>query len=263
MALLLIKFVLFLFCAACVSGRLTTVHNNTSQREDQKNQDNLLSECHYSDPAVGACIRRAAERARAVLARGAPALAVQPLDPLAVPSIRLRQHSAPHNHFKYDAWLSDVVLHGLTKYEFNKLDVYPEDLKVTANITLPHLEMFSEYVILGEFQMLPVESTGKMSVNFTKCTAALEALGARVHKRILIRDAAVRLRCSGPLQAALMEAHSTTGEMEMITQHVARMHAAELAGEVQPALETALAMVLEDVANKFLKHMPADAVFPN
>lgn len=28
--------------------------------------------------------------------------------------------------------------------------------------------MFSEYVILGEFQMLPVESTGKMSVNFSK-----------------------------------------------------------------------------------------------
>lgn len=82
----------------------------------------VLAECHYSDPAVAACIRRAAERARPLLARGAPALAVQPLEPLTVPSIRLRQHNAPHNHFKYDAWLSDVVLHGLTKYDFNKLE---------------------------------------------------------------------------------------------------------------------------------------------
>ncbi|XP_048006499.1 uncharacterized protein LOC125241860 [Leguminivora glycinivorella] len=206
------------------------------------------------DPAVSACIERVATAARGVLARGAPALGVQPLEPLRVPSLRLRQHHVPSRNFKYDAWLTDVTLHGLTNYSFNRLDVYPEQLKVTTNISLPLLSMFSEYVILGEFQMLPVESTGKMSVNFTECTASIEAAGARAHKRLVVRDAAVRLRCAGPLRADLMEAHSTTGEMEMITEHIARMHAAEVAGEVQPALETALAMVLEDVANKFLKH---------
>lgn len=47
------------------------------------------------------------------------------------------------------------------------------------------------------------------------CTAALEALGARVHKRMVIRDATVKLRCTGPVKADLMEAHSTTGEMGM------------------------------------------------
>lgn len=46
--------------------------------------------------------------------------------------------------------------------------VYPEELKVTANISLPQLHMHGEYVVLGEFQMLPVESTGKMAANFSK-----------------------------------------------------------------------------------------------
>ncbi|XP_063372490.1 uncharacterized protein LOC134660645 [Cydia amplana] len=202
------------------------------------------------DPAVSKCIERVATAARSVLARGAPALGVQPLEPLRVPSIRLRQHNVPARSFKYDAWLADVTLHGLTDYSFNRLDVYPEELKVTTNISLPLLAMFSEYVILGEFQMLPVESTGKMSVNFTQCTASIEAVGARAHTRLVVRDAAVRLRCAGPLRADLMDAHSSTGEMEMITEHIARMHAGDIAGEVQPALETALAMVLEDVANK-------------
>ncbi|XP_063634652.1 uncharacterized protein LOC134805267 [Cydia splendana] len=212
------------------------------------------------DPAVSKCIERVATAARSVLARGAPALGVQPLEPLRVPSIRLRQHNVPARSFKYDAWLADVTLHGLTDYSFNRLDVYPEELKITTNISLPLLAMFSEYVILGEFQMLPVESTGKMSVNFTaQCTASIEAVGARAHKRLVVRDAAVRLRCAGPLHADLMDAHSSTGEMEMITEHIARMHAGDIAGEVQPALETALAMVLEDVANKFLKHLPADS----
>lgn len=46
--------------------------------------------------------------------------------------------------------------------------VFPDDLKVTANISLPRLEMTGDYVVLGEFQMLPVESTGKLSANFCK-----------------------------------------------------------------------------------------------
>ncbi|KAL4705662.1 hypothetical protein ACJJTC_011224 [Scirpophaga incertulas] len=39
------------------------------------------------------------------------------------------------NKFKYDAWLSDITLRGLTNYSFNNLDVFPEDMKVTANIS--------------------------------------------------------------------------------------------------------------------------------
>ncbi|XP_063547460.1 uncharacterized protein LOC134754915 isoform X2 [Cydia strobilella] len=264
MGLILMKLILLAVCAVSVSGRrLPTGRNDTTETGDHQN--NPLSECHYSDPAVSKCIERVATaaRTRSVLARGAPALGVQPLEPLRVPSIRLRQHNVPARSFKYDAWLADVTLHGLTDYSFNRLDVYPEELKVNTNISLPLLAMFSEYVILGEFQMLPVESTGKMSVNFTQCTASIEAVGARAHKRLVVRDAAVRLRCAGPLQADLMDTHSSTGEMEMITEHIARMHAGDIASEVQPALETALAMVLEDVANKFLKHLPADSVFPN
>lgn len=46
--------------------------------------------------------------------------------------------------------------------------VFPEELKVTANISVPHLMMSGDYVVIGEFQMLPVESTGKMAANFSK-----------------------------------------------------------------------------------------------
>lgn len=46
--------------------------------------------------------------------------------------------------------------------------MYPEELKVTANISLPHLVMSGDYVVLGDFQMLPVESTGKMAANFSE-----------------------------------------------------------------------------------------------
>lgn len=50
---------------------------------------------------------------------------------------------------------------------------------------------------------------------------------------------------------------------EMITDHIAAMHSEDLVKEIQPAVETSLAMVLEDVANKFLKHVPSEMVFPN
>ncbi|CAG5036391.1 unnamed protein product [Parnassius apollo] len=219
--------------------------------------------CHYSDPDVANCIKRLAEQAKTVLAHGIPSLNILPLEPLKIPNIRLRQHKAPKSGFKYDAWFSDVELRGLTNYSFNKLDVYPEELKVTTNISLPHLAMGGEYVVIGEFQMLPVESTGKMAANFTQCTAALVAVGAKVHKRIVVRDANVNLKCSGPMSADLMEAHSTTNEMEMITNHLVSMHSSEIAKEIQPAVETALAMVLEDLANKFLKRVPSNMVFPN
>ncbi|OWR42242.1 seminal fluid protein CSSFP066 [Danaus plexippus plexippus] len=218
--------------------------------------------CHYSDPNVAECIKRVAEQAKQLLAHGIPSFGIQPLEPLKIPSIRLRQHNMPQARFKYDAWLTDLTLNGLTNYTFNKLDVYPEEIKVNGNISLPRLVMGGEYVVIGEFQMLPVESTGKMSANFTDCSAALDAVGAKVHKRIVIKDANVKLRCTGALKASLMEAHSTTSEMEMITDHIIQMHASELAKEVQPAVETALAMVLEDIANKFLKHIPTNMVFP-
>ncbi|XP_060809377.1 uncharacterized protein LOC106140689 [Amyelois transitella] len=256
---LLIRFILLGVCAKEVISRRVD-RNNASYEVDDTIKSSV---CHYSDPNVADCIQRMAEQARHLLAKGVPTLGVQPLEPLKVPSIRLRQHNVPKNAFKYDAWLSDVMISGLTNFTFNKLDVYPEDLKVTANISLPHLVMTGEYVILGEFQMLPVESTGKMSANFSMCTAALVALGARVHKRMVIRDADVRLRCSDTVKADLNEVHSTTNEMEMITDHIAKMHSSEIVKEIQPAVETSLAMVLEDIANKFLKHIPSEMVFPN
>ncbi|CAG4921335.1 unnamed protein product [Colias eurytheme] len=255
----IVKFLLVVSVSYVVAKRLPqneTVNAGNIEEMAQK------PVCHYSDPNVGECIKRVAEQARALLAHGIPSFGIQPLEPLKVPSIRLRQHNMPQNRFKYDAWLSDLELDGLTNYTFNKLDVYPEDLKVSGNISLPHLVMSGEYVIIGEFQMLPVESTGFISANFTQCTAALDAVGAKVHKRIVIKDANVKLRCAGPLDASLKEAHSTTGEMEMVTKHIVHMHASELAKEVQPAVETALSMVLEDIANKFLKHVPPNMVFP-
>ncbi|CAG9782757.1 unnamed protein product [Diatraea saccharalis] len=62
-----------------------------------------------NDPNVADCIRRMAEQAKNVLAAGVPSLGVQSLEPLRVPSIRLRQHNMPRNKFKYDAWLSDLT----------------------------------------------------------------------------------------------------------------------------------------------------------
>lgn len=50
---------------------------------------------------------------------------------------------------------------------------------------------------------------------------------------------------------------------EMITDHIVNMHSSEIVKDIQPAVETALAMVLEDIANKFLKHIPSEMVFPN
>ncbi|KAG6448011.1 uncharacterized protein LOC115442091 [Manduca sexta] len=235
--------------------------NDTSY--DDSGSEKLPAGCHYSDPKVAECIQRVVEQARHILAHGVPSLNIQRLEPLKIPSLRLRQHNMPANGFKYDAWLSEVTLRGLTNYSFNNLDVYPEDLKVTANISLPLLLMSGEYMIIGEFQMLPVESIGKMTSNFSKCTASLEVLGARLHKRMVIRDSTVRLICNGPIEANLVEAHSTTGEMEMITNHIVSMHSADLAQEIKPAVETALAMVLEDIANKFLKQIPSEMVFPN
>lgn len=78
--------------------------------------------CHYSDPNVADCIKRVAEQAKLLLARGIPSFNIQPLEPLKVPSIRLRQHNMPQAHFKYDAWLTDLTLNGLTNYTFNKLE---------------------------------------------------------------------------------------------------------------------------------------------
>lgn len=63
--------------------------------------------------------------------------------------------------------------------------VYPEELKVTANISLPHLEMMGDYVVLGNFQMLPVESTGKMVANFCKLLLTLHSI--EMHTIIFIK----------------------------------------------------------------------------
>ncbi|XP_034840918.1 circadian clock-controlled protein daywake-like [Maniola hyperantus] len=262
MMIAIARFLIVGLFASCVVGRRVPEQNSTSNGD---NMEQLAKKpvCHYSDPNVSECIKRVAEQARQLLAHGIPSFGIQPLEPLKVPNIRLRQHNMPQNRFKYDAWFTDTTIYGLTNYTFNKLDIYPEDIKVTGNISLPRLTMSGEYVVIGEFQMLPVESTGIIHANFTKCTAALDAVGARVHKRMVIKDANVKLRCTGAIEATLSEAHSTTGEMEMITDHIIHMHANELAKEVQPAVETALGMVLEDIANKFLKHIPTNMVFPN
>ncbi|GBP92691.1 hypothetical protein EVAR_69830_1 [Eumeta japonica] len=207
----LVIILVFAVCVSEVLSKNVTDRTTSEDEEDEFTKD--IPICHYSDPNVTECIQRAAEHARIFLAHGIPSMGIQPLEPLRVPSVRLRQHNAPDNAFKYDAWLSDVTVMGLTDYTFNKLDVYPEELKVTANLSLPHLYLRGEYVVLGHFQMLPVEAVGKMYANFTSCSAAIEATGARVHRRMVVRDAVVRLRCVGAPHVQFADYHSATEQM--------------------------------------------------
>ncbi|VVC90729.1 unnamed protein product [Leptidea sinapis] len=145
----IVKFVLVV-SLGCVLGK----HVSKDGTDDKMEQIAQKPVCHYSDPGVSGCIIRVAEQARKLLAHGIQSFGIQPLEPLKIPSIRLRQHNMPQN------------------------SVYPDELRVSAY-----------------------------------CTAALEAVGAKVHKRIVIKDANVKMRCTGPVDASLKEAHSTTGEM--------------------------------------------------
>lgn len=43
-----------------------------------------------------------------------------------------------------------------------------ENLTMYAQIYFDHVYMDSEYMLMGEFQMLPVEGSGKVMVNFSK-----------------------------------------------------------------------------------------------
>lgn len=109
---------------ARVGHRTVTLPKIISQYEGYFLMSDLArtSICHYSDPNVALCIQRVAEQARHLLAQGVPSLNIQPLEPLRIPSIRLRQHHMPKKGFKYDAWLSDVMLKGITNYTFNNLE---------------------------------------------------------------------------------------------------------------------------------------------
>ncbi|XP_063829428.1 uncharacterized protein LOC135078799 [Ostrinia nubilalis] len=218
--------------------------------------------CHYSDPNVAECIQRMAEQARHLLAQGVPSLNIQALEPLKVPSIRLRQHNMPKNKFKYDAWLSDIMLRGLTNYTFNNLECIYISLHCSSK--LHELRMKGNYKLSGKLLMLPIEGEGKFSAKYGDIDALVTIVLGRKHQpnhfdTLTCEDLDVKFH----MGYASMELENLFGgdnELGNSMNKFLNENWQKLAGELQAPMEEALHDFLRPLADHAFATLNADDI---
>lgn len=121
-----------------------------------------VSPCAENDPNFDDCIKTSLEAAIPFLVKGDPKYHVPSLNPLEVPELKLRSG-------ELEADLTKVKIHGLeTVTSVDNLHYDKEGMLITGQITIPVLQIFSDYKLKGRLLVLPIHGEGKFHLKLGK-----------------------------------------------------------------------------------------------
>ncbi|XP_049824583.1 protein takeout [Aethina tumida] len=132
--------------------------------------------CHKSDAQFEDCLRKNIEGAIHALAKGAPQLGLNRLEPLEIPSLTIGQGTGP---VQVEQNFHDVLIHGLTG---SKVEAATADLEknlITATSLTPELRLEAKYDMSGRVLLLPMVGKGPCNVTL---------LNTRINHRIALEQ---------------------------------------------------------------------------
>ncbi|KAI5713682.1 hypothetical protein M8J76_003476 [Diaphorina citri] len=135
--------------------------------------------CQRSDPQANICINNSIEALRSKLAEGIPELDVPAIEPLIIPTIRLKRGTQAA---QLDANMTGIAVYGCSSFRIDELRTDLVNNVFNFKLTLPKLRFSGKYSLNMNVLFLRVNGKGDMFGNFTDYKPTVQMRGFKVQK---------------------------------------------------------------------------------
>lgn len=220
-------------------------------------------QCHRSDPNLSKCLLDATEKVRPYLANGVPELKIPSFEPFTLPQVVLEQGSQSLN---FKAVLSNVTVHGLSKYKFSRFDFDVPNLQFFCYASFPGLTLEGDYKIDGKILIAPIEGSGRFTAKIDSCEVKMyqKCHEGKINgeNHIIPHFTNSTMEVSGPM-AHLDGLFDGNPELNAVTNKAISDNINELFSELKPVVEETITRIMEDLLLKHIAlNIPYDHLYP-
>ncbi|XP_034186319.1 protein takeout isoform X2 [Osmia lignaria lignaria] len=222
-----------------------------------------IKPCKKSEPDINECITNSIEELREKLSVGIPELEAPPIEPLLLKEIRLTRGPIGA---RLDVNLTNLKVSGPSRFKVRDLKADVENVKFTFKVSFERLNFEGKYQIDARILLLKLAGEGDLTGNFDNYDSDVVLKANKV-----FRDNDVYLNFEGMKikirigKANLHFSNLFGGDTVLgaASHEILNSNSELVVDEITPVLETSLAELFTNVANKITKSFTYKELFPD
>ncbi|XP_012275262.1 uncharacterized protein LOC105696952 [Orussus abietinus] len=221
-----------------------------------------IKPCKRSDPDIDNCITNAIESLREKLAEGIPELGAPPIEPLYLDQIRLLKGPTGA---RLDVNITNLQVDGPSKFKVSNLKANVDDVVFTFKVGFDRLSFKGRYQIDARILLLRLAGDGTITGNFTGYNSDVILRAHKFSKNDKVYLNFERMQVVIRIGGASVYLSNLFGGDPILgpaSNEILNANSALFLEEVKPVLETSLADLFTDVANKIVTTFTYDELFP-
>ncbi|XP_051167773.1 uncharacterized protein LOC127285684 isoform X2 [Leptopilina boulardi] len=222
-----------------------------------------IKACKKSDPDINNCITNTIENLRDKLSKGIPELEAPAIEPLLLKQIRLLRGPVGA---RLDINLTNLMVSGPSTFKIRDLKADVDNIKFTFKVSFDKLSFHGKYQINARLLLLRLTGSGDLNGNFTGYDSDVILKANKVYKDNDVYLSFEKMKLRIRIKSAKVYLDNLFGGDPVLgpaSNEVLNANSGLLLDEVKPVLETSLAELFTDVANKITKSFTYKELFPD
>ncbi|XP_055918755.1 protein takeout [Eupeodes corollae] len=220
-----------------------------------------LKKCSRNDPDINACIIKAVNMVRPLLATGdlGDGYHTPPLEPLCLDNIEMGRGR------QFRATFSDIQAKGGSDFIIDKLSANTSAIAFDLAITLPKISFTGKYTLRIKLLLLDIQGAGDMKGYFENAKAVVKMRGERYFKNSVeyVRFTKMPIRISvSNMKIQLNNLFNGDKVLGQVGNSIINENQELYLSEIIPGLEKGLSQKFLDIANEILDTATYDEMFP-
>ncbi|XP_003398032.1 uncharacterized protein LOC126920402 [Bombus affinis] len=222
-----------------------------------------IKPCKKSDPDINKCITRSIDQLRDKLSVGIPELGAPAIEPLNLKQIRLSRGPVGA---RLDVNLTDLRVFGPSSFNIRDLKADVENVVFTFKVNFDKLSFQGKYQIDARLLLLKLTGQGDITGSFTNYDSDVVLRARKVHRDndVYLNFEKMKMKIKiGKAHLNLSNLFGGDTVLAATTHELLNNNNALFLDEITPVLETSLATLFTDVANKITKTFTYKELFPD
>ncbi|XP_034934987.1 uncharacterized protein [Chelonus insularis] len=222
-----------------------------------------IKPCKKSDPNINQCITNTIEGLRHRLSTGIPELEAPAIEPLVLERIRLLR--GPEGA-RLDVNLTDIQVRGPSSFKIRDLKANPDDVVFKFKVYFGQLHFQGKYQMDARLLLLRLSGTGDVSGNLTGYESDVILKAEKIFRGNDIYLNFEKMKLSIKIGKATVHLSNLFGGDPILgpaSNQILNANSDLLLDEVRPVLESALADLFTEVANKVTRSFTYKELFPD
>lgn len=226
----------------------------------------FIPSCKRDDPNINECALKIVDAARPHLAKGIAKLKVPAMEPLVIHELQVNRNN---ENLQLKLKMSNLTVYGPSQFVINKININLAKLTMDLAITLPYLDINTNYDVDGRVLIVPLKGKGIFKGNITNSKVemrgsakVIDDVKSKKYPYLQISDAKIKVKVGDTSRITVTATDNNPNAKQLIETattfyHQNRKQVLEL---ITPIIEETGLEVAMQIANQIAKSVPYNEI---